>query len=293
MVLFGCVRTTIVCPKVCKALGLVQIDDSPLGDMFRIMLKESGLTWNLKDIPEKTYDLEGSWEAMLKAYIIFTAIQVSEMEVFNEIALLLKWCKECVANVTVMPVNETAGQTLTLEYLLKTHSLTRKDKNPKAGINKRSCLTENPTEEASSHIGHHAPTTDHNPQCFGKLPKVEPNEENEMMDCGNEIEIDKTSEPDEFFNGLPETNVNRDNEEIHNEIHNNSYSYDHTSEPNEQNNMRKKLVTKSHNGGKEHVCTLCYKTFTLGGSLRTHMRMVNVILLIPVGSFFLVGFPCY
>ncbi len=140
MGLFGSFRTTIVCPKVCQSLGKLQQDSSPLGDMFKIMLKESGLTWNLKETPEDgkswtTCDLEGSWEAMLKAYIIFTAVQVSEMDIANDINLLYKWCKDCERNVNAIPVNDVDGQKL--KYLFQAHPTAGQNVASKAQLDKK------------------------------------------------------------------------------------------------------------------------------------------------------------
>ena len=113
MVIFGNVHTTLECPKVFKALQMIENDSSGLGDVFKMMLKESGLTWKMKKAPEDTCDLEGPWEAMIKTYVIFNAIQVCDQESADNIKLLFEWCIDVLENVIHIPVKDTEVQTNT------------------------------------------------------------------------------------------------------------------------------------------------------------------------------------
>ena len=113
MVIFGNVHTTLECPKVFKALQMIENDSSGLGDVLKMMLKESGLTWKMKKAPEDTCDLEGPWEAMIKTYVIFNAIQVCDQESADNIKLLFEWCIDVLENVIHIPVKDTDIQTNT------------------------------------------------------------------------------------------------------------------------------------------------------------------------------------
>ena len=250
MGLFGNVKTTIICPKVYQSLNTLQNDSSPLGDMFKIMLKESGLTWNLKETPEETCDLEVSWEAMLKAYVIFTAVQISDTEVANDddVNFLFKWCKDCLVNVPHIPVNDTDGSAL--KRLLKTNSSGKQTRRSKRCLNK-----------TSREPGYQNGMSNDPPVgslARGNLPKEEPNKENRTLDFRDaakltevEIkrEIDKTSEPDDSFdNNDDDANIDDDSSDTDNEnedlldIFNDTYS---GAESNEQSKSKSKPKYKT------------------------------------------------
>ncbi len=195
MGVFGIVKTTIVCHKVNQCLHRLHLEESPIANMFMSLLKQAGLTWNLTETLEgDSYDLQGSWEAMLKAYGIFTAIQTSEMSVENDIEYLFKWCQDCLVNLPHIPVNDTDANAL--RHLLKTLS------TPKKYNTRRHVLANGGQGSRSEHDRH------------GDLPKEEPNKEFE--DVQIKEEIDKISEPDDSFNNTHDTNIDdkgEDNEE--------------------------------------------------------------------------------
>ncbi len=194
MGVFGIVKTTIVCHKVNQCLHRLHLEESPIGDMFMSMLKQAGLTWNLTETLEgDSYDLQGSWEAMLKAYVIFTAIQTSEMSVENDVEYLFKWCQDCLVNLPHIPANDTDANAL--RHLLKTLSSAKK-------YNTRSHVsTYGRAGSGTEYNRHH------------DLPKEEPNKESENITIKEEI--DKMSEPDDSFNNTHDTNIDDedDNEE--------------------------------------------------------------------------------
>ena len=104
MQLFGQIKTTIVCPRVVFILGKLQIDDTPVGHMFKIMLREWGLSWKFEGNTDFC-NLEGSWEALLKGFTVFSAIQNAEIEVIDDINLLFTWCRDYCANITHIPID--------------------------------------------------------------------------------------------------------------------------------------------------------------------------------------------
>ncbi len=104
MQLFGQIKTTIVCPRVLFILGKLQLDDTPVGHMFKIMLREWGLSWRFENNTDFC-DLEGSWEALLKGFTVFSAIQNAEIEVIDDISLLFTWCRDYCANITHIPID--------------------------------------------------------------------------------------------------------------------------------------------------------------------------------------------
>ncbi len=188
---------------------MLQHDRSPIADMFRILLKESGLTWNLQDMPGNVCDLEGTWEAMLKGYVIFSAMQTAGMEVANDVNSLYKWVQDCNRKVDVIPLNDIDGQTF--KYILQTPVATGFNHNSSAQLDKvgyqDSLLNTGPQYHSqNSMFG----SIQGQITGFSDLPKGESSNEGKMdfdkMFRSTDIEIDKMSEPDENFTNISDTN---------------------------------------------------------------------------------------
>lgn len=116
MVLFGPCRSTVDCLTVTYILQKLSSDASTFGRMFKLLLTDWGLSWNFDD-KDGICKIEGSWEAMLKGYTLFTAIDKASKhpEIYHDFGLLYQWstdyCREVSKYGTSSSIDEDATYT--------------------------------------------------------------------------------------------------------------------------------------------------------------------------------------
>ena len=92
MVLFGVCKSTVTCSAVSCLLHKLLVDQSAPNQMFKTLLSDFGLQWHFGKEDGLCY-IEGSWEAMVNGYAVFTAIQKARdrPEIYHDMWLLYEW----------------------------------------------------------------------------------------------------------------------------------------------------------------------------------------------------------
>ena len=92
MALFGVCRSTVICPSVSCLLQKLLVDQSTSNVMFKTLLSDFGLKWHFGEEDDLCY-IEGSWEAMISGYEVFTAVQKARdrPEIYHDMRLLYEW----------------------------------------------------------------------------------------------------------------------------------------------------------------------------------------------------------
>ena len=91
MTLFGVCKTTVTCSSVSCFLQKLLVDQSTANKMFKTLLTDLGLKWHFGK--DGLCYIEGSWEAMVNGYEIFTAVQKARdhPKIYQDMWLLYEW----------------------------------------------------------------------------------------------------------------------------------------------------------------------------------------------------------
>ncbi len=89
--ILGWCKSTVICPKVIYILQKLSNDQSTHSQKFRRLLSEWDLVWTFDD--DGGCSLEGSWDALLFGYAVFTAIRKASAfpETYHDLGLLYQW----------------------------------------------------------------------------------------------------------------------------------------------------------------------------------------------------------